>query len=482
MKKIRALLALFLCLMILTAPALAAAEPAASAPEDASQTAAEPSSEAVSAAPEYHANAKAALLIDLNTGRTIYEQDADEQVYPASLTKIMTCLLALENGNLSDTVTITENAYADLVSGSSTADLQVGEQLRLEDLLYCMMVESGNEAANAVAEHIGGTIEDFVKMMNERAYELGCTHTHFMNPHGLHNESHYTTARDMALIAREAMQDETFRKIASTTTYALPRTNMHGSRRLDSKMAELFGSDSAVYPAANGIKTGYTSKAGYCFVGSATKNGVTFISVVFNCGSYAKCWSDTKKLMEYGFTQYVSTSVAELYAMSPKVLEISKYDLNDPQLGKLELSLNKLSDSTNDTIVTLQSRLDYLSSNFNDLVAIEYVHDPVAPITAGEVMATLTYYPEEGEPIEYELVASRSVSRRVLDFPSLDELIADTLNDPNPFPRFTVEIFLFLVAVVAVIWGVVKGVKRLMGFRSKKPRRKAVKPISRYYR
>ena len=186
--------------------------------------------------------------------------------------------------------------------------------------------------------------------------------------------------------------------------------------------------------------------------------------------------------MEYGFTQYVSTSVAELYAMSPKVLEISKYDLNDPQLGKLELSLNKLSDSTNDTIVTLQSRLDYLSSNFNDLVAIEYVHDPVAPITAGEVMATLTYYPEEGEPIEYELVASRSVSRRVLDFPSLDELIADTLNDPNPFPRFTVEIFLFLVAVVAVIWGVVKGLKRLMGFRSKKPRRKAVKPISRYYR
>ena len=259
----------------------------------------------------------------------------------------------------------------------------------------------------------------------------------------------------MALIAREAMQDETFRKIASTTTYALPRTNMHGSRRLDSKMAELFGSDSAVYPAANGIKTGYTSKAGYCFVGSATKNGVTFISVVFNCGSYAKCWSDTKKLMEYGFTQYVSTSVAELYAMSPKVLEISKYDLNDPQLGKLELSLNKLSDSTNDTIVTLQSRLDYLSSNFNDLVAIEYVH---------------------------ELVASRSVSRRVLDFPSLDELIADTLNDPNPFPRFTVEIFLFLVAVAAVIWGIVKGVKRLMGFRSKKPRRKAVKPISRYYR
>lgn len=426
-------------------------------------------------------SASAAILIEVNSGMVVYEKNADVRMYPASTTKILTTYLALLMGNLDDVVTTSATALQ-LEEKASVIPLSEGEQLPLENLLYATMVKSGNDGANVIAETISGSIYAFAETMNQYAASIGCTNTHFVNPSGLHDDNHYTTARDMALIAREAMQDEIFRKIASTTTYALPRTNMHGSRRLDSKMAELFGSDSAVYPAANGIKTGYTSKAGYCFVGSATKNGVTFISVVFNCGSYAKCWSDTKKLMEYGFTQYVSTSVAELYAMSPKVLEISKYDLNDPQLGKLELSLNKLSDSTNDTIVTLQSRLDYLSSNFNDLVAIEYVHDPVAPITAGEVMATLTYYPEEGEPIEYELVASRSVSRRVLDFPSLDELIADTLNDPNPFPRFTVEIFLFLVAVVAVIWGVVKGVKRLMGFRSKKPRRKAVKPISRYYR
>ena len=413
-------------------------------------------------------DASAAILIEANSGMVVYEKNADVRMYPASTTKILTTYLALLMGNLEDK--------------ASVIPLSEGEQLPLENLLYATMVKSGNDGANVIAESISGSIYGFAELMNQYAASIGCTNTHFVNPSGLHDDNHYTTARDMATIAREAMQDETFRNIASTTTYAMPRTNMHGSRRLDSRMAELFGSESAYYPSANGIKTGYTSKAGYCFVGSATKNGVTFISVVFKCGSYAKCWSDTKRLMEYGFTQYVSTSVAELYAMSPKVLEISKYDLSDPQLGKLELSLNKLSDSTNDTIVTLQSRLDYLSSNFNDLVAIEYVHDPVAPITAGEVMATLTYYPEEGEPIEYELVASRSVSRRVLDFPSLDELIADTLNDPNPFPRFTVEIFLFLAAVAAVIWGLVKGVKRLMGFRSKKPRRKAVKPISRYYR
>lgn len=426
-------------------------------------------------------NASAAILIEAESGMVVYEKNADVRMYPASTTKILTTYLAILLGDLEQTVTTSSTALQ-LEEGASTIPLTDGEQLPLENLLYATMVKSGNDGANVIAESISGSIYGFAQTMNQYAASIGCTGSNFVNPSGLHDDNHYTTARDMALIAREAMQDETFRNIVSTTTYALPATNMHGSRRLDSRMAELFGSENAVYPYANGIKTGYTSKAGYCFVGSATKNGVTFISVVFKCGSYAKCWSDTKKLMEYGFSQYVSTSVAELYAMNPKVLEISRYDLDDPQLGQLELSLNKLSNSTNDSIVTLRSRLDYLSSNFNDLVAIEYVHDPVAPIEAGEVMANLTYYPEEGEPIEYELVASRSVARRVLDFPSLDELIEETLNDPNPFPRFTVEIFLFLVAVVALIWGLVKGIKRIMGFRSRKPRRKAIKPISRYYR
>ena len=319
MKKIRALLALFLCLMILTAPALAAAEPAASAPEDASQTAAEPSSEAASVPPSYHANAKAALLIDLNTGRTIYEQDADEQVYPASLTKIMTCLLALENGNLSDTVTITENAYADLVSGSSTADLQVGEQLRLEDLLYCMMVESGNEAANAVAEHIGGTIEDFVKMMNERAYELGCTHTHFMNPHGLHNESHYTTARDLSLIVQAALKSENFRTITNTAEYTLPATNLSDERVLKTTNMLIFqnSGNRYYYPKAIGIKTGYTTPAGRCVISAARSSGMYLLGII--CGAETtvletgdiqmESFPECINLFNYGFDNFSYVSV-----------------------------------------------------------------------------------------------------------------------------------------------------------------------------
>ena len=229
---------------------------------------------------------------------------------------------------------------------------------------------------------------------------------------------------------------------------------------------------SAYYEYATGIKTGHTEAAGYCFVGSAEKNGVTFISVVLHGSSYATCWRDTRRLMEYGFSQYVSTSVSELYAMSPKFLEISKYALDDPGLGKLELILNKLDSSSDDRIITLNTRLDYLVSNFNDLVSIEYVHDPVAPIDAGEVIANLTYYPEVGEPIEYQLLASRSIPRRQIDVPSLDEIYFETQNDLNPFPRLTAEIVVGFSAFVALIAFIVIGIKRLLGFRSKKPRRR----------
>ena len=231
----------------------------------------------------------------------------------------MTCLLALENGNLSDTVTITENAYADLVSGSSTADLQVGEQLRLEDLLYCMMVESGNEAANAVAEHIGGTIEDFVKMMNERAYELGCTHTHFMNPHGLHNESHYTTARDLSLIVQAALKSENFRTITNTAEYTLPATNLSDERVLKTTNMLIFqnSGNRYYYPKAIGIKTGYTTPAGRCVISAAKSSGMYLLGII--CGAETtvletgdiqmESFPECINLFNYGFDNFSYVSV-----------------------------------------------------------------------------------------------------------------------------------------------------------------------------
>ena len=432
-------------------------------------------------------DATAAILIEADTGMVVYQKNADARLYPASTTKILTTYLGILMGDLDQTVTATETALQ-IEEGSSKIPLTVGEEINFKDLLYATMVRSGNEGANLIAETVSGSVEAFVALMNSYVASLGLSNTHFANPNGLHDGNHYTSARDLATITREAMQNEVFRDIAQTTSYELPKNNINRARTLTSRLTEFFGNpeSSSYYPYGIGIKTGYTSAAGHCFVGAAEKDGITFISVVLHCSgdasNYRYCWRDTRRLMEYGFSQYVSVSVPELYLMRPKVLEIAKYDLDDPGLGQLELTLNKLDVGSDDSIITLRSRLDYLVSNFNDLVNIEYVHDPVAPIQAGDLMATLTYYPDAGEPIEYELLASRSIAKRRLDVPDLDEIIRETENDPNPFPRFTVEILFFFLAIAAAVYLLVRGVKRLMGFRSKKPRHKPIKPISRYYR
>lgn len=432
-------------------------------------------------------DATAAILIEADTGLVVYEKNADARLYPASTTKILTTYLGILMGDMEQTVTATETALQ-IEEGSSKIPLSLGEEINFRDLLYATMVKSGNEGANLIAETVGGSIEGFVALMNSYVDSLGLVNTHFENPNGLHNGNHYTSARDLATITREAMQDETFRDIARTTSFDLPKSNINRSRNLTSRLTEFISNpeSSSYYPYGIGVKTGYTSAAGHCFVGAAEKDGVTFISVVLHCSgdasNYRYCWRDTRRLMEYGFSQYISVSVSELYQMRPKILEVTKYALNDPGLGQLELTLNKLDTDSNDSIITLRSRLDYLVSNFNDLVNIEYVHDPVAPINAGDLMATLTYYPDAGEPIEYELLASRSIAKRILDVPDLDDIIRNTENDPNPFPRLTVEIVAFFAVVIALAVALVKGVKRLLGFRSKRPRHKPIKPISRYYR
>jgi len=425
----------------------------------------------------------AAILIEKNTGMVVFEKNPDLRMFPASTTKIMTVYLGLLMGNLSQKVTTTATSLQ-IPEDSSTIPLAAGEEIIFEDLLYATMVRSGNEGANLIAETISGNNTAFAALMNQYAASIGCTGTQFTNPHGLHDENHYTTARDMAMIAREAMQNETFQKIAASTTYTLPKSNVYRERVLTCRTHDFFGdvNSSSYYEYANGIKTGNTSAAGHCFVGSASKNGVEFISVVFYAPSYRACWSDTKKLMEYGFTQYVRTSVSQLYQLSPKVLEIAKYDLEDEGLGKLELILNKLDTGADDSIVTMESRIDYLTANFNDLVTIEYVRDFVAPIQEGELMGMLTYYPEAGEPIEYQLIAQRSIAKRILPFPSLDEIIYSSINDENPFPRFTVETLMVLAVFVLLIVLIIKGIRSLFGVRNQKTRRRIVKPITRDYR
>lgn len=292
-----------------------------SAPEEAAQEV------IVSADPNFSIDASAALLIDLTTGRTVYEQDADARVYPASLTKIMTCLLALENGNLSDVITVGESALSGLDEDSSVVGLQIGERITLENLLYCMMVSSGNDAANVVAEYISGSVADFVRMMNERAYALGCQDTHFNNPHGLHDESHYTTARDLSIITQAALKSENFRQIVDTAEYIIPESELGAEHKLKTTNMLIYQSTgNTLYDSrVTGVKTGYTSAAGRCLIATAEYNDIRLLSVICGAKTTVQESGDllmesfplTTRLLDYGFDNFSYVTVlSPLYPVS----------------------------------------------------------------------------------------------------------------------------------------------------------------------
>jgi D-alanyl-D-alanine carboxypeptidase (penicillin-binding protein 5/6) len=242
--------------------------------------------------------AKSEILIEAKTGRVLYESNAHEALPMASTTKIMTALVALENGDVNDAVTTGKNAYG--VPGTSIY-LGLGEQLTLEQMLYGLMLASGNDAAVAIAEHIGGSIEDFCRMMTARAAEIGCENTVFTTPHGLPADGHHTTAWDLALIAREAMKNPVFREIVSTQRASLPWAGHEYSRVLTNKNKLL-----STYAGALGVKTGYTKAAGRCLVFAAERDGLELIGAVLNCPDW---FDEAAALLDQGFDNWQMVTV-----------------------------------------------------------------------------------------------------------------------------------------------------------------------------
>lgn len=237
-------------------------------------------------------SALSAAIIDGATGKVLYGKNAEDRLAPASVTKIMTAILALENGNVNDYVQVTVNGWT--MAGSSIMGLRPGEVLSLQDLLYGLMLPSGNDAALAIAQHIGGTEARFVQMMNQKATELGLKNTHFANPHGLDEGDHFSSAHDLAMLGRYAMQNPTFAKIVGTTTYVakgkMTYTLQNGNR--------LIGQ----YEGADGVKTGYTENAGQSFVASVKRNGQrVFVSVIRSIDRYR----DARLLFDYSFRNFV---------------------------------------------------------------------------------------------------------------------------------------------------------------------------------
>ncbi len=274
-------------------------------------------------------DARGAILIDQRSGKVLYQKNENERLYPASTTKILTALVALENGDLDDTVTVGKEVLM-VPWDSSKAYLKVGEQITLRELLMGLMLPSGNDAADTIAVYIGRkaagdmsldetkAMDKFVELMNKRAKEAGATGSHFVNPHGYHDENHYVTPHDLALIAREAMKNEYFRKVVSTCKYNVEGENVVDNGQVQKSVDHTWINSNELinksgkdyYEYATGIKTGYTTPAGQCVVSSASKDGMDLIAVVMDSSSQGR-WADSKRLLEYGFQGFESYKGAD---------------------------------------------------------------------------------------------------------------------------------------------------------------------------
>ena len=425
--------------------------------------------------------ASSAVLMTQDKGDVIFEKDPDTIRYPASMTKILTVLLGIMFvDDLQETVTVSDTAV-NIPDDSSTMHLKSGEEIRFIDILYGTMLVSANDGANVIAEVVSGDVSRFVDLMNETAVNFGCQNTHFVNPHGYHDDDHYSTARDMAIIAREAMKNETFREIARTVTYQIPRTNKQRARTITTKSDYMLpGSEESpnkyFYEYATGIKTGSHSQSGWCFAGSASKNGVDLISIVMFTGKRNR-WNDTIKLMNYGFSQYMSVTPADLYNMNPITIETSNYSTSDSNRGRVKLLCKPLDGSA--TIVATKSEIRHMADSLTDLVFIQYDRDFQAPIEAGEQIGTMTYFPDRGEPVVYALTAGRSVEQRTNVPKTLDEIISETYADPNPFPPFNFEFAIALLGPVA-LFAVLILLARKAGKKRRAHKMRAPRPVNRY--
>ena len=247
---------------------------------------------------------EAAVILEDSTGTTLYAKNMDEVLYPGSTVKIMTCLLALENSNLTDEVTMTATGVSGVTDGGANISAQLDEVFTMEQCLYAIMVASANDIALQVAEHIGGSVENFVAMMDTRAAQLGCTNTVFTNPTGLPDENQHTTAHDMALIMKAATENPSFSPIASANTYTIPATNVSGgARSLTSKFTMTNNSSDAYYQGCLGGKEGFTEASQSTLVCSAQRNDVTLICVILK-GASGQTDDEAITLLDYGFSNF----------------------------------------------------------------------------------------------------------------------------------------------------------------------------------
>lgn len=347
------------------------------------------------------------LLMDLKSGQVLYEYNAREIIYPASTTKIMTAILALEKCNLTDIATVSHNAIFSIPPTYQMSNIQEGEELTIEQLLHVLLIPSANDAAVVLAEHIGGSVENFATMMNEKAKEIGCENTNFVNPNGVHDDNHYTTTYDMALIGKYAMQFQAFRSIVQKTKYTLPTTNKYDKEdRIFRTTNELIRENHSSSPSnyyyeyCTGIKTGFTNPAQNCIVASAKKDDREFLVSIMG-GTRTENFLkgrelDCKSLFEYAFQTYQTKTLVEANQV---VTNISVPEATS------ETKYLDLYASNSLSVVTRQD-----AEEIEVPANIELREDLKAPFSEGEVVGKVSYA-IEGTVYETELIASHTVYR-----------------------------------------------------------------------
>ena len=404
MNKLKRLAAAFLSVIVLSSyGTVALAEPDAKEKPD-SETSGEVYLENPNLTPPDTSHAEAVLLMDMKSGRVIYSKNADEKMYPASTTKMMTAILALESEKMGDTVTATYDALKSITLEDSHMGILVGEELTMTDLLNSMLIYSANDAANVIAIHVGGSLDAFVDIMNAKAAKLGLKGTHFVNACGVHAKEHYTTASDLATLARYCMENETFREIVAKPSYHIAPTNKY-TRDRDLPATNLFLSTARsanhLYKPCTGIKTGTTEAAGHCLVSSAKYEDMELLSVVLKADDTdvkenAYSYTISRAMFDFGFNNYESGILASpgTIVADSKVYEAKK---------DKRVSLTVGSD-----ITALIPKGDDISKDVEPKVKLNAERID-APVKKGDELGTVTYIYHDKEIATATLVAANDV-------------------------------------------------------------------------
>lgn len=378
-------------------------------------------------------NAEAAIVIDEKSGDTIFAMNADRKVFPAGTSNIMTAMIVLESTKLTDVCTVSEAALANVSYDQPQLGMLPGETYTVEQLLYAIILNSNNDAANTLAITAAGSLEVFVQKMNDKAQELGMTGTHFANPTGWHDENHYTTAADMAKLARYAMKNPTFREIVLTQKYVFPATNMRSKEKTilsTNHLVSRYKYPYHYYPNATGVKSGNSTNAGYCLVASAEKGQLSLISVVMNCpnenaneGAYS--FTDTKAMFDYILKNYQTVELAKQGDV-----------IHDSKVKEAKDSTRLALTVDSDIYTTMKSTVDADAVECD----VEVTKEAIAPIAVGDVFGTVTYSYNGKVLKTANLVAANEVRRDII------------LHIINLVFGFIFNPFVIIIAVLAILF------------------------------